>query len=265
VPADQPPKILIVEDEEALARGLKLNFELEGYDPIVCGDGRSALGVLAADDHGVKLVVLDLMLPGMSGYEVCRTIRETDDQLPILVLSARTLAEDKIQAFDLGTDQYMTKPFALPELLSRVRNLLARRPSHLRDLPNPGDVRVPAQHRFGRVDIDFDKFEVTVAGQEGPPATHPSGVAGTVHRLTTLEMQLLRFFVEHEGKVLSRSQILKEVWDEQADITTRSIDNFVLRLRRILEVNPAEPRHILSVRGTGYRFVASPEDGTLSD
>jgi len=261
--SDRPPKILIVEDEEALARGLKLNFELEGYEPVVCGDGSSALEYLAADDHGVKLVVLDLMLPGMSGYEVCRTIREADEQLPILVLSARTLAEDKIQAFDLGTDQYMTKPFALPELLSRVRNLLSRRAagntaSNAVHSPSP-------QVRFGRAIVDFDKFEVTVAGQEGCPATHPSGVAGTVHRLTTLEMQLLRFFVEHEGKVLSRSQILKEVWDEQAAITTRSIDNFVLRLRRILEVNPAEPRHILSVRGTGYRFVALPDDGTHSE
>jgi DNA-binding response OmpR family regulator len=254
---DRPPKILIVEDEEALARGLRLNFELEGYEPVVRGDGRSALAYLAADDHDVKLVVLDLMLPGMSGYEVCRMIRERDEQLPILVLSARTLAEDKIQAFDLGTDQYMTKPFALPELLSRVRNLLSRRPSgpapHPRDLGNPWDVGRTSspQVRFGRAVVDFDKFEVTVAG--------------TVHRLTTLEMQLLRFFVEHEGKVLSRSQILKEVWDEQAAITTRSIDNFVLRLRRILEINPAEPRHILSVRGTGYRFVASADDATPSE
>lgn len=245
--AKSPPRILIVEDEDALARGLRLNFELEGYEPIVCGDGRSALEVLAADDHGVKLVVLDLMLPGMSGYDVCRSIRETDEQLPILVLSARTLAEDKIQAFDLGTDQYMTKPFALPELLSRVRNLLARRPSETASVGNGSAPRAP-QYRFGRVVVDFDKFEVTVDD--------------TVHRLTTLEMQLLRFFIEHEGKVLSRSQILKEVWDEQANITTRSIDNFVLRLRRILEVNPAEPRHILSVRGTGYRFVASPDDET---
>jgi two-component system OmpR family response regulator len=246
---DQPPRILIVEDEEALARGLRLNFELEGYEPIVCGDGRSALEILEADDHGVNLVLLDLMLPGMSGYEVCRAIRERDDQLPILVLSARTLAEDKIQAFDLGTDQYMTKPFALPELLSRVRNLLSRRTA---GNAAPNAVQSPSpQVRFGRAVVDFDKFEVTVAG--------------TVHRLTTLEMQLLRFFVEHEGKVLSRSQILKQVWDEQANVTTRSIDNFVLRLRRILEVNPAEPRHILSVRGTGYRFVASPDDETPSE
>ena len=241
-------KILVVEDEEALARGLKFNFEQEGYEVAVVGDGSAALESLAADDHGIRLVVLDLMLPGMSGYEVCREIKAKDAQLPILVLSARTLSEDKIQAFDLGTDQYMTKPFALPELLSRVRSLLSRRASA--DAADPDGLQKPsAQFRFGRVRIDFDKFELYVDE--------------TVHRLTTLELQLLRYFVENEGSVLSRAQILKNVWEEQADITTRSIDNFVLRLRRMIEANPAEPCHFLSVRGTGYRFVANPDDETL--
>ena len=242
---DHPAKILIVEDEPSISRGLKFNFELEGYEAIVAEDGPKALELLSADDHGFQLVLLDLMLPGINGYEVCRTIRERDGQLPVLVLSARTLPEDKVQAFDLGTDQYMTKPFALPELLSRVRNLLSRRPANS-IVPN-GNSSPPSQCRFGRVAVDFEKFEVTTGE--------------TVHRLTTRELDLLRFFIEHEGIVLSRSKILTDVWDEQADITTRSIDNFVLRLRRIIEQNPADPQHILSVRGTGYRFVAEPEAG----
>lgn len=234
-------RILIVEDEEALAKGLKLNFELEGYVTVHAPDGPSALREFETADPRFDLVVLDLMLPGLSGYEVCRTIREQNAGVPVLVLSARTLAEDKALAFDLGTDQYMTKPFALPELLSRVKNLLSRRSAG----PFAGASSPPAspqQSRFGNVVVDFKAFEVDVDGQK--------------HQLTTLEMQLLRYFIEHEGAVLSRSEILRDVWDESADVTTRSIDNFVLRLRRIIERNPAEPKHILSVRGTGYRFLA---------
>ncbi len=245
-------KILIVEDEEAIAHGLQFNFLQEGYDVVVADDGAKALYELEHADPPVDLVVLDLMLPGMSGYDVCRAIRERDDRLPILILSARTLAEDKMQAFDLGSDQYMTKPFALPELLARVRNLLARRrrSGDMQTAASGDTQKPPSQFRFANVKIDFDKFEVEADG--------------LVHQLTTREAELLRFFVTHEGIVLSRQQILRDVWDEQAEITTRSIDNFVLRLRRILEANPAEPRHILSIRGTGYRFVADPNDASHS-
>ena len=235
-------KILIVEDEDAIARGLKFNFEQEGYETVVATDGHAALECFEQNGHEIDLVVLDLMLPGMSGYEVCQAIREKDAQLPVLVLSARTLPEDKVQAFDLGTDQYMTKPFALPELLARVRNLLVRRPAG--EPAADTAAKPPQQFRCGRAHVNFDTFEVSVGDD--------------VQTLTTLEMKLLRYFVENEGSVLSRAQILRDVWDEQADITTRAIDNFVLRLRRIIEENPAEPRHILSVRGTGYRFVADP-------
>ena len=130
-------KILIVEDEEALADGLKFNFEQEGYEVVVAGEGQTALEQFETTEPPFDLVILDLMLPGMSGYEICQTIRETNSQLPILILSARTLPQDKAQAFDLGTDQYMTKPFALPELLSRVRNLLQRRAATIE--PPPAD------------------------------------------------------------------------------------------------------------------------------
>ncbi len=238
-------KILIVEDEESIANGLKFNFEQEGYEAEVTGDGQTALDRLKVVDVPVDLVVLDLMLPGMSGYETCRAIREINHQVPILVLSARTLSEDKVLAFDCGTDQYMTKPFALPELLSRVRNLLERRVSvQPSDLSNGN--RAADAYTFGAVHVDFAKFELTALGR--------------THNLTKMELDLLRYFIENEGNVLSRIQILKDVWAQSSEISTRSIDNFVLRLRKLVEANPAEPRHILSVRGTGYRFVARPDD-----
>lgn len=241
-------KILIVEDEESIALGLKFNFVQEGYDAFVARDGPSALSAFDAADPPFDLVVLDLMLPCMSGYETCREIRKRDPDLPVLVLSARTLAEDKASAFDAGTDQYMTKPFALPELLSRVRNLLDRRQRQKTEAAASGGPPAGEEFRFGRVLVEFDRFQVTVEGE--------------THQLTTMEMQLLRFFIENEGIVLSRSRILESVWSESPDIVTRSIDNFVMRLRRIIELNPAAPRHIVSVRGTGYRFFANPDDVT---
>ncbi len=236
-------RILIVEDEKALADGLRFNFEQEGYDATQVGDGPAALRAFSQSDPPYDLVLLDLMLPGMSGYEICRKMREADRDVPILVLSARQLSEDKTLAFDCGTDQYMTKPFALPELLSRVRNLISR---HNRT-EAPAAPAPPAieQFDFDNVHVDFTTFEVSVDGE--------------THSLTTMELQLLRYFIEHEGVVLARPHILVQVWGEDHGVTSRTIDNFVMRLRKIIEPNPAEPRHILSVRGTGYRFIANPD------
>lgn len=240
--------ILIVEDEEALAAGLKFNFEQEGYEVLLAGDGPTALQLFQAASPPVSLVILDLMLPGMSGYETCTALRSLDKLVPVLVLSARTLSEDKMHAFDCGTDQYITKPFALPELLNRVKNLLERHRTLLQSHPSPHDQPAAVQSvvEFGNVKINFRTFEVLVGGRK--------------HNLTTLELQLLRYFIEHPNEVLSRPQILEHVWDETADVTTRSIDNFVLRLRKVIEPDPAEPRYILSVRGTGYRFVPGEPD-----
>ena len=235
-------KILVVEDEEALANGLKFNFEQEGYEAVVAEDGPTAIDRFKRASPSFDLVVLDLMLPGMSGYETCEKIRLLNQQVPILILSARTLSQDKSQAFDCGSDQYMTKPFALPELLSRVRNLLERRTTSAQVVKTE---RQTQQYQFGEVSVDFGKFEITVAD--------------ATHLPTNLEMQLLRYFIDNEGIVLPRHQILQDVWPEDADVTMRTIDNFVMRLRRLVERNPAEPRHILSVRGTGYRFVAKPD------
>lgn len=240
-------KLLVVEDEKAFAQGLKFNFEQEGYTVLTAEDGPTAIRYFEesyeSDGDSIDLVVLDLMLPGMSGYEIAKEIRRIDEVVPILVLSARELSEDKAYAFDCGTDQYMTKPFALPELLSRVKNLLKRK-SLVKQAPATTK-KLPAQYHFGNVVVDFEAFEIEVAGER--------------KSLTNLELRLLKYFIEHEGMVLTRSQILEDVWGEQsAFVTTRTIDNFVLRLRKLVESNPAEPVHIVSVRGAGYRFM--PEE-----
>lgn len=234
-------RILIVEDEEAMGKGLKFNFEQEGYYVRLATDGPSALADFSTEPSPYDLVILDLMLPGMSGYEICREIRRKDLRVPILVLSARTLSEDKVTAFDCGSDQYMTKPFALPELLSRARNLIDRH-ADTSEATEKEDIVC-----FADVEIDFSRFQVTAKGE--------------TTTLTTMEQQLLRYFVENDGQVLSRTRILEDVWGESADVTTRSIDNFVLRLRKIVEPDPAKPRYIHSVRGTGYRFEAAAKFG----
>ncbi|MCA9080126.1 MAG: response regulator transcription factor [Planctomycetaceae bacterium] len=233
--------VLIVEDEESIATGLRFNLQAEGYEALVMGDGPATLTYLEDHPGRVDLVLLDLMLPGMSGYEICRSIRELDPILPVLVLSARTLTEDRAHAFECGADQYMAKPFALPELLSRTRNLLSRNERLMR----VGESRARSQTRdnysFGDVDVDFRKFEVRRGAETST--------------LTTLEMQLLAYFIDHAGDVLSRSRILKDVWEQSSEVSTRTIDNFVMRLRKYIEADPAIPRYLLSVRGTGYRFV----------
>jgi two-component system OmpR family response regulator len=242
-------RILVVEDEEAIARGLRFNFEREGYQVDLASSGPTALELYESAQPPVDLVVLDLMLPEMSGYEICRALRRLDLDIPVLALTARTLSEDKIQAFDCGVDQYMTKPFSLPELLSRVRNLLdkRRRQFDRRTIRPTEDVV-----RFSDVAVDFGRFELRHREE--------------VHPLTTREQELLRYFLENDGVVLSRARLQSEVWKDSADISSRSIDNFVMRLRRMIEDDPSSPRHLLSVRGTGYRFVREPAgDASLTD
>jgi two-component system alkaline phosphatase synthesis response regulator PhoP len=231
------PHILVVEDEEHLAFGIKYNLESEGYAVSTAGDGQAALTRLEGGDSPVDLVVLDLMLPGMSGYAVCEAIRARGSDVPVVMLTARTLVEDRIRGFDAGTDVYLQKPFDLDELMSIIRNLLARRARGDR-----AEVVPKANvYRFGSAEVNFDSWEASFRGQ---PV-----------RLTNLEMKLLRYLVEHEGSVVSREELLKNVWGLTRAPATRTIDTFMLNLRKYFEADPSKPAHFLSVRGTGYRFV----------
>lgn len=230
---ERPKHILIVEDEEHLAHGIKFNLDDEGYLSTIATDGPCALKLLAEQADDVDLVILDLMLPGMSGYTICQAIRDAGNHVPVLILSARTLAEDRIRGYDVGANQYLQKPFDLAELLAMVRNLLGQR---LREAS-----RAPHTYEFGRAKVNFDTYEVTVDGRE--------------QQLTPIELNLLRYFVENEGRVISRGELLERVWRQPNIESTRTVDNFIVRLRKYFEVDPAEPRHFLSVRGAGYRFV----------
>lgn len=232
-------RILLVEDEEHLAVGIRFNLEAEGYIVDAVGDGHSALHKLS--EAKLDLVILDLMLPGMSGYDVCERLRQDHPLLPVLILSARTLPEDRTRGFDVGADQYLTKPFELDELLSRVKNLLARADRMKGQHPTPHE-RV---YRFGNASINFDTFSVTIDGKP-------------VH-MTALELKLLEYFIEHEGRVIPRGELLEKVWDLPAHMSTRAPDQFIRRLRKTFEPIPEQPRHFLTLRDAGYRFVASGE------
>jgi two-component system alkaline phosphatase synthesis response regulator PhoP len=239
------PHILVVEDEEHLAFGIKFNLEAEGYTVTTAGDGPAALAIVESAQPVVDLVVLDLMLPGMSGYAVCEAIRGEGSSVPVVMLTARTLVEDRIRGFDAGTDVYLQKPFDLEELLSVIRNLLARRGRDERAATGTGGepARGPV-HRFGSAEVNFDTWEATSRDR--------------AVKLTNLEMKLLRYLVEHEGKVVSREELLTKVWGMNRPPATRTVDTFMLNLRKTFEDDPARPVHFLSVRGTGYKFVSGP-------
>ena len=237
--------ILIVEDEEHLAIPIKYNLEAEGYHVSTVGDGPKALALFYESPETIDLIILDLMLPGMSGYAVCETIRHSGSQVPILMLSARTLVEDRIRGFNVGTDLYLQKPFDLEELMSIVRNLLARRSRGPAASTGESKLAGPV-FRFGRAVVNFDTYQVAV---DDKPL-----------RLTSLEMKLLRYFAEHEGSVVTRAELLEQVWGMSHSPTTRTVDNFIVNLRKYFELDPAQPKHFLSVRGAGYRFVASGEE-----
>ena len=234
--------ILVIEDEKHLSIGIKYNLEAEGYQATIAGDGPSGLRFIEEHRQDVDLVVLDIMLPGMSGYAVCETLRSTDQMMPILILSARTLAEDRKRGFDVGADQYLTKPFDLDEFLSRVKSLLMLYARRVEGSGRPAPP--PSTYSFGNVKIDFEALEVCVNGE--------------VLRMTPLEMKLLQYFVEREGRIISRRELLENVWEVAGHINTRAPDQFILRLRKAIEPDPARPRHFLTLRDAGYRFVAEP-------
>jgi len=236
--------ILLVEDEDHLAAGIKYNLEAEGYRVTNVGDGPTAMKLIEMDAKAVDLVILDLMLPGMSGYDVCENLRAAGNDMPVLILSARTLTEDRTRAFDVGADQYLTKPFELEEFLSRINALLAaHRRRTEREAASPAAL---ATYQFGDAKINFESFEVSVGDQ---PV-----------RMTRLELKLLQYFAEHEGRVIPRTELLENVWNLAGDVRTRAPDQFIRRLRKIFEPDPARPRHFITIRDAGYRFLAAGDE-----
>ena len=230
-------RILVVEDEEHIARGLQFNLEAEGHDVILEANGAAAAERLESPDGNWDLVILDLMLPGMSGFEVARRARAAGILVPVLILTAKDDTRDLVRGLEEGADDYLTKPFELDELLARVRGLLRRRRW---DGAESASQRLETV-RIGESTVHFDRFEI-----ETP--------RGTV-TLTTREAGLLRALVSREGKALTRGELLEEVWGLRPDTRTRVVDSFVVRLRRYLEKDPSRPDHVVSVRGHGYRLL----------
>ena len=233
--AEPAKRLLLVEDEEHLARALKLNLELEGFEVDVAGSGRDA-GARLMDPRGFSLILLDVMLPDVSGFTLCRRLRESGNFTPVLMLTARDATDDRVEGLEAGADDYLTKPFELEELLARVRSLLRRRSWEQRGGAEPRSELV-----LGKARIDFESHEVTVGGEP-------------VH-LTKLELDLLRYFAANAGRVLSREELQEKVWNVRHSSNKRMVDKFSMRLRRHFEPDPSEPRYFVSVRGAGYRFV----------
>lgn len=236
--------ILVVEDEEHLAVGIKFNLEAEGFRVTAVGDGMSALKAVEDESNPVDLIVLDLMLPGMSGYEVCEQVRDSGRHMPILMLSARTLTEDKTRGFDVGANQYLVKPFELEELLSRIKNLLTQFGGQFSAPQNNADSLVA--YEFGEAKINFQTYEITVS--EKPV------------RLTQLQIKVLKYFIENEGVVIPRAKLLEDVWEMPGHMNTRAPDQILRQLRKTFEVNASKPVHFLTIRDAGYRFVQTPND-----
>ncbi len=245
------PHILVVEDEKHLGVGIKYNLEAENYRVTLVEDGPTALRLVDSASDSIDLIVLDLMLPGMSGYMVCESIRDAGLTLPVLMLSARTLAEDRTRGFDVGANQYMSKPFELDELLSRIKNLLQTN-GQKTTRPTPRRIReVISCIEFGAVKVNFETHEVFVNGE--------------MVRMTPKELRLLRYFVENQGRVISRNELLTEVWDLAGNLQTRAVDQFIARLRKIIEPDTAAPVHLLTIRDAGYRFVIQAQQPNEDD
>jgi two-component system, OmpR family, alkaline phosphatase synthesis response regulator PhoP len=240
-------KVLVVEDEKHLADGLRFNLEAEGYQVEVTDTGEAALDLLKANPSGYDVVVLDVMLPGKDGFSVMSEMRGSGQFVPTLILTARGHPSDILKGFAAGADDYLTKPFDLSILIARIRGLIRRRDWLAASLGGGATASVPAARpdvfTFGDKSVDFDHLELHVRDQVFP--------------LTLMEGNVLRYLIQHEGKPVSRKKMLEEVWNLHEDTDTRAIDNFIVRLRRYIEDDPAKPRHVLTVRGVGYRFVAA--------
>jgi len=254
--------ILLVEDEEHLARGLKFNLEAEGYRTRVVGDGESALDLLLKQRTAFDLLVLDVMLPGKDGFAVATELRRASNHIPLLMLTARGRPEDVLKGFASGADDYLPKPFDLAILLARIRSLLRRRDWSRTLLTDP-----PAQARVAEPHdaASLREFDVYVFGDNQVDfGTLELRANGKVFHLTLMEAELLRHLIRNGGRIVSRKSILEDVWGLHEDTDTRAIDNFIVRLRKYIEKEPPHPRHLLTVRGVGYRFLPEPVEDSKS-
>jgi DNA-binding response OmpR family regulator len=243
-------RVLVVEDEQHLAEGLRFNLEAEGYQVQLVDAGEAALEKLKAEAPEFDVVILDVMLPGISGFDVISQMRESGQYVPTLMLTARGHPDDVLRGFAAGADDYLTKPFELSILIARIRGLLRRREWLRKAAESPAEPLPEAEPEskhtftFGEKSVDFDRLELHVRDQVFP--------------LTLMEANVLRYLIENEGKRVSRKAMLANVWGLHEDTDTRAIDNFIVRLRRYIEDDPTRPKHLQTVRGVGYRFVAAP-------
>lgn len=226
-----PKKILIIEDEPGILVSLKDEFELQGYVVYAAEDGEEGLELARGEKP--DLIILDIMLPVLDGYEVCKRLRMEGDNTPIIMLTVKDKEVDKVLGLELGADDYVTKPFSFRELTARVKAVFRRTEERVKDLTRFG---------FGNIELDFEKYEAKKAGQKLD--------------LTTLEFHMLKFFIQNKGKVLSRDDFLDRIWGEDnVSVSFRTVDSHIANIRKKIEDEPASPKHILSIRSIGYKFV----------
>ena len=237
--------VILVEDEDHIAQALLFNLEAEGYRTRHFADGDEALAWLLETPEEIGAILLDVMLPGADGFTIVRTLRERELYFPVLMLTARSNPQDILEGLNAGADDYLPKPFDLDILLVRLKSMLRRASWQRPATPPPPPKPSTDTYAFANREIRFDTLELTAPGR----LTH----------LTLMEADLLRHFTNHEGQIVSRKDILEQVWRVHEDTDTRAIDNFIVRLRRYIEDDPSHPTHLVTVRGVGYRFLPFPE------
>lgn len=240
-------RILVVEDEAHLANGLRFNLEAEGYTVDITDNGEEALQWLLKDGQSFDALILDVMLPGKDGFTVASELRDAQHFIPLLMLTARSRPEDVLRGFESGADDYLPKPFNLAILIARLGSLLRRKQWMASGPPTPAAAEATNSDSFEFADkhVDFQKLQLR-AGKK-------------TYQLTLMESDLLRYLIQNSGRPVTRKEILEKVWNLHEDTDTRAIDNFIVRLRRYIEEEPAKPKHLVTIRGLGYEFVAEPE------